>query len=100
MPEAAGFYFDIFCSFHVCPFPCSSIFCVMFTETLAHLAVNAGLFMPLFLLYSSIAFMHLFLFLFFDFRGFSVLFLCYSHSIINNVCFALLLACEKKNYLS
>ena len=80
-------------------FPCSFIFCVVFTETLAHLVVNACLFMPLFFLYSSIASMLLFLFLFFDFRGFSVLFLCYSHSIMNNVCFALLLAWGKKNYL-
>ena len=41
-------------------FPCSSIFCVVFTETLAHLVMNSCLFMPLFFtLYSSIAFMPL-----------------------------------------
>ena len=33
-------------------FPSSSIFCVVFTETLAHLTVNACLFMPLFLLFT------------------------------------------------
>ena len=41
-PPSVGFYFDIFC------FPCSSVFCVVFTETLVHLAVNVCLFMPLF----------------------------------------------------
>ena len=46
-------------------FPCSSIFCVVFTETLAHLVVNACLFMPLFLLkYSFYASFFVFIFWF------------------------------------
>ena len=39
---------------HFLFFPCSSIFCVVFTEILAHLAVNFCLFMPLFLLSTQV----------------------------------------------
>ena len=97
MLEVAGFYFDFFCFFHVPPFPFSSIFCDVFTESLAHLAVNACLVMPLFLLSTQVQLLCLFFcFYFFILEVSLSCSFVTNNGIMNNVCFALLLAWEKK----